>query len=43
MVKAMDCEIVISGFELQLRYYVNFRKLETKMVQPQTYNFQPKT
>ena len=25
MVKAMDCEIVVSDFELQLRYYVHFR------------------
>ena len=25
MVKAMDCEIVVSEFELQLRYYVHFR------------------
>ena len=26
MVKAMDCEIVISEFEIQSRYYVHFRK-----------------
>ena len=26
MVKAMDCGIVISEFELQSRYYVHFRK-----------------
>ena len=25
MVKTMDCEIVVSEFELQLRYYVHFR------------------
>ena len=25
MVKAMDCKIVVSEFELQLRYYVHFR------------------
>ena len=25
MVKAMDCGIVVSEFELQLRYYVHFR------------------
>ena len=25
MVKAMDCEIVVSEFEFQLRYYVHFR------------------
>ena len=25
MVKAMDCRIVVSEFELQLRYYVHFR------------------
>ena len=25
MVKAMDCEIVVSKFELQSRYYVHFR------------------
>ena len=25
MVKAMDCGIVVSKFELQLRYYVHFR------------------
>ena len=25
MVKAMDCGIVVSEFELQLRYYVYFR------------------
>ena len=25
MVKAMDCEIIVSEFELQLRYYVHFR------------------
>ena len=25
MVKTMDCGIVVSGFEFQLRYYVNFR------------------
>ena len=25
MVKAMDCEIVVSEFEVQLRYYVHFR------------------
>ena len=25
MVKAMDCEIVVSEFELQSRYYVHFR------------------
>ena len=26
MAKAMDCEIVVSEFVLQLRYYVHFRK-----------------
>ena len=26
MVKAMDCEIVVSEFEIQTRYYVHFRK-----------------
>ena len=26
MVKAMDCGIVVSEFELQLRYYVHFRE-----------------
>ena len=25
MVKAIDCEIVVSEFELQSRYYVHFR------------------
>ena len=25
MVKAMDCEIVVSEFEFQSRYYVHFR------------------
>ena len=25
MVKAMDCRIVVSKFEFQLRYYVHFR------------------
>ena len=25
MVKAMDCEIIVSEFELQLRYYVHFQ------------------
>ena len=25
MVKAMDCGFVVSGFELQLHYYVHFR------------------
>ena len=25
MVQAMDCEIVVSEFELQSRYYVHFR------------------
>ena len=25
MVKAMDCGIVVSEFELQLRYYVHFQ------------------
>ena len=25
MVKAIDCGIVVSGFELQSRYYVHFR------------------
>ncbi len=25
MVKALDCGIVVNDFELQLRYYVNFR------------------
>ncbi len=25
MVKAMDCEIVVSEFEIQSRYYVHFR------------------
>ena len=25
MVKAIDCEIVVSDFELQPRYYVHFR------------------
>ena len=25
MVKAMDCEIVVSEFELNSRYYVHFR------------------
>ena len=25
MVKSLDCGIVVSGFELQLRYYVYFR------------------
>ena len=25
MVKAMDCEIVVSDFELQPRFYVHFR------------------
>ena len=25
MVKAMDCGIIVSEFELQLRYYVRFR------------------
>ena len=25
MVKAMDCGIVVSEFELQLRYYIHFR------------------
>ena len=25
MFKAMDCGIVVSEFELQLRYYVHFR------------------
>ena len=24
MVKAMDCEIVVSEFELQLHYYIHF-------------------
>ena len=26
MVKVMDCEIVVSAFELQLLYYVHFRE-----------------
>ena len=26
MVKAMECEIVVSEFELQSFYYVNFRR-----------------
>ena len=25
MVKAMDCEIVVSKFKLQSRYYIHFR------------------
>ena len=27
MVKAMDCEIVVSEFVLQSRYYVHFRQI----------------
>ena len=34
MVKALDCEIVMSEFEFQSRYYVHFRKGMNPLILP---------